>query len=117
MRFFKNAFAAAAVVAMGVVGVFAQSENVVVSGIQNVTIASGTLQVSVSELSVKNFPSKGSVSGLPLTPWVAFHDTHVSIGNRLGAQEPDRGDYHLYQGDHLRASELPHEFVYPRLIA
>ncbi len=78
MRFFKNAFdAAAVVVAMGVVGVFAQSEDAVATGIEKVGIAAATLQISVAELSAKNFASKGSVSDLPLTPWVAFHDTHV----------------------------------------
>ncbi|PIL30682.1 hypothetical protein GSI_07386 [Ganoderma sinense ZZ0214-1] len=66
MRFFKNAFAAVAIVALGVVGAFAQSENVVVTGIQSVTTASSTLQVSVSELTLTNFPAKGPVivSGL-----------------------------------------------------
>ncbi|PIL30683.1 hypothetical protein GSI_07387 [Ganoderma sinense ZZ0214-1] len=66
MRFFRNAFAAVAVVALGVVGAFAQSENPVVDGILGVTTASASLQVSVSELSFFNFVSKGSeiVSGL-----------------------------------------------------
>ncbi|KAI1791503.1 hypothetical protein LXA43DRAFT_1094401 [Ganoderma leucocontextum] len=59
MKFFSKAFTAVAIVAMGVVGALAQSENVVVSGIQSVTTASATLQVSVSSLSVTNFPSKG----------------------------------------------------------
>ena len=66
MLFFKNAFTAVAVVALGVVGAFAQSENVVVTGIQSVTTASSTLQLSVSELTLSNFPVKGVVSDLPL---------------------------------------------------
>ena len=76
MLFFKNAFTAVAVVALGVVGAFAQSENVVVTGIQSVTTASSTLQLSVSELTLSNFPVKGVVSDLPLAFLVEFGSSY-----------------------------------------
>ena len=63
MRFFKAALAATAVAAFGFAGAFAQAENTVITGIQSVTTASATLQVTISELNAVNFPIKGFVSG------------------------------------------------------